>query len=86
VHLGGTFPVGGHAEGDDVYEVVVVVNTGPLAEPFRGLDGHRVEVEGVAQQSRDVVVGSRVVDVKIEPEKCAASRCLLDPLLSGASG
>ena len=67
-------------------EVVVVIDTGPLAEPFCRLDSHGVEAEGVAQQSRDVVVGSRVVYVEIEPEKCAAGRCLLDPPLGGASG
>ena len=80
VHLGHVLAVGGHAEGDDVDEVVVVIDAGPLAESLYCLHRHGVEVEGVDQQSRDIVVGSRVVDVEIEPEKCASGRCLFDPL------
>jgi hypothetical protein len=85
VHLGHALPVGSHAEGDDVHEVAVVIDAGPLAEPLYCLYGHRVEVEGIDQQPRDIVVGSRVVDVEIEPEKCASGRCLLD-LLPGCVG
>ena len=86
VHLGHVLAVGGHAEGDDVDEVVVVVDAGPLAELVGRLHGHRVEVEGVDQQPRDVVVGPRVVDVEIEPEERASGRCLFDPLPGGVGG
>jgi len=72
VHLGRVLAVGGHAEGDDVHEVVVVVDAGALAEPLDRLDRHRVEVEGVDQQPGDVVVGAGVVDVEVEPEEFVA--------------
>jgi hypothetical protein len=49
VHLGHVLPVAGDAKGDDMDEVVVVVDAGPLAELVCCLHGHRVEVEGVDQ-------------------------------------
>ena len=69
MHLGHVLAVGGHAERDDVHEVVVVVDAGALAELLDRLDRHRVKVEGVAQQPGDVVVGAGVVNVEVEPRK-----------------
>ena len=86
VHLRHALAVGGHAEGDDVDEVVVVVDPGPLAELVGRLHGHGVEVERVDQQPLDVVVGPRVVEVEIEPEERTSGHCLLDPLLGGVGG
>jgi hypothetical protein len=45
-----------------------------------------VKVEGVDQQPRDIVVGSRVMNVEIEPEKRASGYCLLDPLQGCVGG
>ena len=61
VHLGDILAVAGHAERDDVHEVVVVVDPCPLTELVRGLDRDRMEVERVGEQPGDIVVGPRVV-------------------------
>ena len=85
VHLRHALAVACHAEGDDVDELVVVVDAGPLAELVGRLDGHGVEVERVDQHARDVVVRPRIVDVEIEPEEGASGERLFDPLLSGVA-
>ena len=69
-----------------MYEVVVVIYPGALAESLDRLHRHRVEVEGVDQQPRDIVVGPRVMNVEIEPEKRASGHCLLDPVRSCVGG
>ena len=67
-------------------EVAVVVDACPLAEPVCRLDGQRMEVKSVCQQTGDVVIGSWVVDVEIEPEERAFGQSLFNPLLAGAGG
>ena len=85
MHLRHALAIACHAEGDDVDELVVVVDSGPLAELVGRLDGHRVEVERLDQHACDVVVRPRIVDVQVQPEEGASGECLFDPLLSGVA-
>ena len=86
MHLGDALAVAGHAEGDDVHEVFVVVDARPLAELIGRLDRHRVEVERVDEHPVDVVVGAGIVHVEIEPEEAVAGDRLLDRRQGGVYG
>jgi hypothetical protein len=78
MNLGHALLISGHAERDNVDEVVVLVYPGSLSELGGRLDGYGMEVESVDEEARNVVIRARVVHIEIEPEERASCRGLFD--------